>query len=265
MLLEASLEEDPMSEIWESAVSRRNFLKRAGATVLALGLGGGLGTMVQACGSGGVATTTAAPATSTTTRGPGATATPGSNTTTGSTPSLTVGATEGPYFISGTAELPDGNLNAAGLPGDPIKISGHVYGGSSTSTPLPGAKIEVWHADTNGSYHPNSNGGTADFSPDELALRGYVVTDGSGYYELTSIYPGEYQGRCRHIHVHVTQSEYQGGVSIITQMIAPAKSGDSLTPETDGIARSLPAANDLVFTDNGGVQEATFDFYLGSD
>ena len=180
-------------------------------------------------------------------------------------PGLTVGTGRGPYYVTNTAQLPDGNLNAARLPGDPIKVHGHVYGGEDMSTPLPGAKIEIWHANASGSYHPNAGGDASDFRADELALRGYVLADERGYYEFTSIYPGKYPGRCRHIHARAAQADFGGGVSITTQLIAPAKEGDNRTPETDSIARALPPPNHLSFTEIDGVQAATFDFHLGHD
>jgi protocatechuate 3,4-dioxygenase beta subunit len=175
---------------------------------------------------------------------------------------LTVGVTEGPYYITGTSELTNGELNYTGLPGDPIMISGYVYGGVGNSKPLAGAKIEIWQADNNGSYHPNTNGDASQFSAGELALRGYVLTDAKGYYQFTSIYPGIYPGRCRHIHVRVSASSYGG---VVTQLIVPAKPGDSVTPEQDQIARSLPAVNHLTFETVDGVQTGSFDFHLGGD
>ena len=174
-----------------------------------------------------------------------------------------MGAMEGPYYVADTNQLSDGDLNYTGLPGDPIEISGHVYRGSGDSTPLAGAKVDIWQADSSGSYHPNSNGNASDYSSDELALRGYVLTDSDGYYEFTSIYPGQYPGRCRHIHIRASASGYG---EIVTQLIVPALAGDTETPETDQIALSLPAAaNDLEFTTQNGVEMAAFDFHLGGD
>jgi protocatechuate 3,4-dioxygenase beta subunit len=175
---------------------------------------------------------------------------------------LTVGTTEGPYYISGTPALDSGELNYSGLDGDPIRITGHVYGGTGTSTPLPNATVEIWHADDAGSYHPNSNGDTSQYSADQIALRGYVVTDETGAYAFTSIYPGYYQGRTRHIHVRVSAEGYG---SVATQIIVPSKTGDGTTPETDMIAQSLPEANFVTFADVEGAQTGTFDAHLGPD
>lgn len=37
--------------------------------------------------------------------------------------------TEGPYYISGTSQLTNGNLNYDNLSGTPLVIAGYVYGG----------------------------------------------------------------------------------------------------------------------------------------
>lgn len=213
-------------------------------------------TTTSTSASQGSATTTQ-PVTSTTQASTSTT----TQTTTGPA-GLTIGVTEGPYYVSNTAELTDGNLNYTDLPGDPIKLSGFVYGGVGDSTPLVAAKIEIWQADSSGTYHPNGNGDANNFGVDQLALRGYVLTDSSGHYEFTSIYPGIYPGRCRHIHVRASAASYG---AVVSQLIVPALPGDSQTPETDQIAQALPDVNDLKFTTNNGVQEATFDFHLAGD
>jgi protocatechuate 3,4-dioxygenase beta subunit len=170
--------------------------------------------------------------------------------------------TEGPYYITGTAELTDGDLNYTDLPGDPIMVNGYVYGGAGDSQPLAGAKIEIWQTDDGGSYHPATNGDAAQFSASELALRGYVLTDEQGRYQFASIYPGIYPGRCRHIHVRASADSYGG---VVTQFIVPAKTGDAITPEQDQIAQSLPAVNQLTFQTQNDVQASTFDFHLAPD
>jgi len=175
---------------------------------------------------------------------------------------LTVGTTEGPYYITNTAQLSGGDLNATGLPGEPIKITGFVYEGTDALSPIANAKVEIWHADSDGNYRPNSNGDASQYDAGELALRGYVLTDPSGRYEFTSIYPGYYPGRTRHIHVRVSADGF-GGVA--TQIIVPPKTGDGVTPETDGIAQSLPEANFVTFADEAGVGVGSFDFHIARD
>ncbi len=58
--------------------------------------------------------------------------------------SITDGTTEGPYYVTGTAELTDGNLNYDSLPGDAIAIAGYVDSGTAKTTPLANAAVGIW-------------------------------------------------------------------------------------------------------------------------
>jgi protocatechuate 3,4-dioxygenase beta subunit len=170
---------------------------------------------------------------------------------------ITKEVTEGPYYVSGTSKLIDGNLNYTNLPGDKIKITGYVYSGEENTTPLPNSKIEIWQADTSGSYHPESNGAATKYNASQIALRGYVETDNNGYYEFMTIYPGEYEGRARHIHIKATSNNK----SVVTQLIM-SKSGDKFPASNDQIAQSLPVCNTMALRDDNGIQTAEFDFHL---
>jgi protocatechuate 3,4-dioxygenase beta subunit len=169
---------------------------------------------------------------------------------------LSVAVTEGPYYVSGTGALADGNLNATGLPGVAIAISGHVYEGLDNSKPVANAKIEIWHADSSGSYHPNSNGDVSAYKAADVALRGFVMTDADGAYHFTSIYPGQYTGRTRHIHFKITA----GSKMLTTQLIIPSLAGDALTFDDDTIAQGLPACALLKFDTGVTPEAAVFDF-----
>lgn len=172
---------------------------------------------------------------------------------------LTVEAVEGPYHVTGMTELKDGNLNFTNLAGVPIEIAGHVYDGLDTTKPLAGAAVEIWHADSDGSYHPNGNGPASNYKPEEIALRGIVLTDAEGRYRFATIYPGEYSGRTRHIHFKI-----RGGnkPEFTTQLIVPAKPGDTLTFDDDDIAEGLPNCQLLALDETSSPAKATFDFRL---
>jgi len=172
---------------------------------------------------------------------------------------LTVEAVEGPYHVSGMVELKDGNLNFTKLAGVPIEISGHVYDGLDATKPLAGAAVEIWHADSDGSYHPNGNGPAANYKPEEIALRGFVLTDTEGRYRFDTIYPGEYSGRTRHIHFKIRAT---GKPELTTQLIVPAKPGDTLTFDDDDIAEGLPNCQLLALDETSSPAKATFDFRL---
>ena len=172
---------------------------------------------------------------------------------------LTTGTTEGPYYVTGTAELADGNLNYDNLSGDVIRIVGHVYGGVDTTMPLADAVIDIWQADDAGSYWPQANGPASNYSANQLSLRGHVKSDASGYFEFTTIYPGEYEGRARHIHIRATSAG--GEQDVITQLIM-SKDGDQTPASQDIIAHSLPSCNTMKLVSVDGVDTAVFDFHI---
>ncbi len=171
---------------------------------------------------------------------------------------LSVAVTEGPFFVSGTAALDGAELNTSNLPGVTIAISGHVYEGAEGAKPLPNAKIEIWHTDSAGSYHPNGNGAVTKYKAQDVALRGFVISDAKGAYRFTTIYPGEYTGRTRHIHFKITA----GNKVLTTQLIIPSKSGDALTFDDDTIAQGLPSCALLKFDEAAKPPAAKFDFRL---
>jgi protocatechuate 3,4-dioxygenase beta subunit len=172
---------------------------------------------------------------------------------------LTAEVTEGPYFVSGTDALPEGNLNYSNLPGEPLSISGYVFEGLDTAKPLANAKLEIWHADNSGSYHPNRNGPATNYKMEEIALRGFVTTDATGAYKFTTVYPGEYSGRTRHIHFRINAT---GFPELTTQLILPAKPGDALTFDDDTVSKGLPDCQLLKVDSSTSPASASFDFHV---
>jgi protocatechuate 3,4-dioxygenase beta subunit len=140
-----------------------------------------------------------------------------------------------------------------------IEVTGHVYEGPAGETPIAGAEVEIWHADSSGRYHPKGNGRAADYRPEDLALRGLVRTDAAGRYRFTSIYPGEYTGRVRHFHFKIRA---KGRPELTTQLIVPPRPGDRLTFETDDIAEGLPNCQLLTVDEAQVPARARFDFRI---
>ena len=85
------------------------------------------------------------------------------------------------------------------------------------------------------------------------------LTDAEGQYRFNTIYPGEYSGRTRHIHFKI-----RGGnkPELTTQLIVPAKPGDTLTFDDDDIAEGLPNCQLLTLDETSSPAKATFDFRL---
>lgn len=69
---------------------------------------------------------------------------------------------------------------------------------------LPGAAVEVWHADPTGDYSAFvDDGGGKDEAEGTTFLRGTQNADSDGIVEFITVYPGWYTGRAVHIHVRV--------------------------------------------------------------
>lgn len=104
----------------------------------------------------------------------------------------TLQQTEGPYFTPDSPERTD--LLEPGMPGTKLVLTGYVY--STGCTPIANALLDFWQADDAGVY---DNSG--------FTLRGHQFTDDQGRYELTTVVPGLYPGRTRHIHVKVQEPD----------------------------------------------------------
>ncbi len=110
----------------------------------------------------------------------------------------------GPFYKAGAPFESD---LAAGLDGELMLIQGTVFG-CDCVTPLAGAIVDVWQADSDGAY---DNAG--------FVLRGKIETDADGRYAFYTVKPGWYlngaQYRPAHIHYKVSHAD---GVALTTQL-----------------------------------------------
>jgi protocatechuate 3,4-dioxygenase beta subunit len=108
--------------------------------------------------------------------------------------------TEGPYFVDKMPNRSDIRSDSSdGLvkEGIPLHLITHVYDiDNGICVPLSGAKVDIWHTDSQGVYSAVKDMGTSGRN----FLRGYQVTNSNGTAEFTTIYPGWYEGRTIHIH-----------------------------------------------------------------
>lgn len=178
-----------------------------------------------------------------------------------STCGITVQVTEWPYYIKNTPQLIYNDNNTTNLPWVPYILTGKVYWWLDNTLPLSGAKIEIRHADSDGKYHPQSNGDYSDFKSSDSALRWYVLTDSRGDYYIKTIMPALYEGRARHIHVRVSAKGYN---PVITQLILP-QTGDTPTPENDTVAQWLPNCQIISEPTNANSYTTSFDFRLKAE
>ncbi|RCW45749.1 catechol 1,2-dioxygenase [Halopolyspora algeriensis] len=97
------------------------------------------------------------------------------------------GSILGPYYLPDQQKLPA----VTALPmradeqGTPLTFAGQVR--DTAGNPLPGAELDIWHADDEGYYS-----GFAPHLP-EGNLRGVVAVDEQGRFEIDTIQPAPYQ------------------------------------------------------------------------
>ncbi|MEU6484960.1 carbohydrate-binding protein [Streptomyces sp. NPDC046887] len=147
--------------------------------------------------------------------------------------------TEGPYFKPNSPLRT--SLVEPGTVGTRLTVSGYVFG--RACLPLGGVLLDFWQADNNGAY---DNTG--------FRFRGHQFTDGGGKFTLSTIVPGLYPGRTRHIHVKL---QAPGRPVLTTQLYFPGEPRNNTDPIFD--ARLLMAVRDV---GGGGGKEASFDFVL---
>jgi protocatechuate 3,4-dioxygenase beta subunit len=151
---------------------------------------------------------------------------------------LTVAETEGPYFKTGSPETT--SLVTDTTQGTMLTITGQVL--SADGTPVANALLEFWQANANGQY---DNSG--------YTLRGHQFTDANGYYTLTTVVPGLYPGRTRHIHVKV---QAPNGPVLTTQVFFP----DEAQNARDSIYDPSLLLN--IQSNADGTQSATYNFVV---
>ena len=146
--------------------------------------------------------------------------------------------TAGPFY---TPETPRrDSLREPDTVGEPLVFEGLLL--AHDCHPLPGAVIDIWHADEHGRY---DNRG--------FRYRGHQFTDAAGAFRIETIRPGHYTGRTPHIHVRV---QGEGTPLLTTQVFFPdmedENAGDWIF--RDDLVMSLDRA--------GGEWRGRFDFVL---
>ncbi len=99
---------------------------------------------------------------------------------------------QGPMYTPGAPRR--SVLAGSREPGERLRIRGTVFG-PDCRTPVPRALLDVWQADAEGRYHDER---------ESYRLRGQLLTDARGQYQIDTIRPGGYGGRPAHIHFTVS-------------------------------------------------------------
>ena len=150
---------------------------------------------------------------------------------------VTLRQTEGPFFKPSSPDRAE--LIEPGMAGQRIDLVGFVL--TRGCKPVPGALVDLWHADDKGEY---DNSG--------FRLRGHQRADAEGRFRFRTIVPGNYEGRTRHFHVKVAPPT---GRLLTTQLYFPGEPNN----RRDGLYRKEL----LIRTaKNAGSLAGRFDFVL---
>ena len=123
---------------------------------------------------------------------------------------LTERQTAGPYFKPSSPQRAD--LLEKGTAAPSLVVAGLVL--SAQCRPVANALLDFWHADERGEY---DNQG--------FRYRGHQFTDAQGRWRLETVFPAEYPGRARHVHVNV---QAPGKRILTTQLYFPGDKRDGL-------------------------------------
>ncbi|MDN5727214.1 MAG: catechol 1,2-dioxygenase [Propionibacteriales bacterium] len=178
------------------------------------------------------------------------------------------GSIEGPYYVpdAPVQDSPAKIQMRDDEKGTPLLFQGQVTG--TDGSPLPGAKIELWHADEAGFY--------SQFAPGlpEWNLRGGFIADEAGNFHIDTMQPAPYQiptdGACgqliaaagwhawRPAHLHLKVSA-PGHELLTAQLYFP---GDPHNDDDIATAVKPELLLDLQPAESGEGQQVTYDFVL---
>ena len=112
---------------------------------------------------------------------------------------------EGPFYKPRSPERAD--LVEQGTRGPLYRLEGFVM--TRSCRPIPGAILDLWHADENG-----------DYDDDGFRYRGHQFVGADGRFRFDTILPGLYPERTRHYHFKVAAPR---GRILTTQLYFPGE------------------------------------------
>jgi len=122
---------------------------------------------------------------------------------------LTPRLTQGPYYpLANNMPLDKDNdlIHIAGNPNTAYGVVTYLTGRvlTSSGSPIRGALIELWHADSGGQYIYSATSSRNPSAGLNFQGFGQFLTGSSGQYKFRTVKAGLYNGRTRHYHLAVT-------------------------------------------------------------
>lgn len=178
--------------------------------------------------------------------------------------SVTNSETEGPFPTHTPSSLVQTNI-VGDRTGVAFTMNIYIKNTNGNCGAYQGVLVDVWHCDKDGNY--SEYGGTqmqqANYTSYHF-LRGRQTTDANGLVTFTSIFPGWYQSRATHIHVHIYKPD--GTSLLVTQIAFPEGTTSAVYNVnvngtsygyTKGMTGYTYNANDNVFSDGTSNEMST--------
>ncbi len=178
--------------------------------------------------------------------------------------SVTNSETEGPFPTHTPSSLVQTNI-VGDRTGVAFTMNIYIKNTNANCAAYQGVLVDVWHCDKDGNY--SEYGGTQMQQANYTAyhfLRGRQTTDSNGLVSFTSIFPGWYQSRATHIHVHIYKPD--GTSLLVTQIAFPEGTASAVYNVnvngtsygyTKGMSGYTYNANDNVFSDGTSTEMST--------
>lgn len=170
--------------------------------------------------------------------------------------------TEGPFFMDMQMERSDlitGETDMTVTAGIPVELTLGVFQVNGTMcSPVSGAQVDIWHADTQGVYsnigrdNPNSFIQPQD-TGDKKFCRGWQKTGEDGVVKFKTIYPGFYGSRAIHIHFKIRMPGESAAMAYTSQFYFDDKLSDKVLAESAYKKMGMRVTNrrDQVYTGTG--------------
>lgn len=186
----------------------------------------------------------------------------GTNVTIDNSCAVTPAETEGPFPTKTPASYVRSDIRKGDGMGVEMATLISIVNAKDDCNPLSGVLVDIWHCDVDGNY--SQYGGT-QMQPTNYQsvnwFRGRQATDNNGLVTFKTIFPGWYQSRATHIHVHiydatgksllVTQIAFQDSLSV------NVNTNGSKYGYTKGISGYTYNSRDNVFSDGVDKQMST--------
>lgn len=163
--------------------------------------------------------------------------------------------TAGPFPTHTPSALVNSNI-VSDRTGIPLTINLTINNTNAGCAAFEGAIVDIWHCDKDGNYSEYGGTGMQPTNYTNLHfLRGRQTTNNGGQVTFTSIFPGWYNGRATHIHVHIYNDS--GNSLLVTQIAFPEGTGSAVNlvnaSTANGYTKGMNGytynASDNVFSD----------------